>query len=106
MEVVMLERYFVKPATIDRIRALWLAPQIERYVEWMDAQGYAGRCIHRRVPLLCHFANFATHHGAIDLSSAAAQVEAFASHWVARHGATPGSTPPRPKLLCEVRNPV
>src|SRR5207302_8011627 len=39
-------------------------------------------------------------------SSAAAQVEAFASHWVARHGATPGSTPPRPKLLYEVRCPV
>ena len=29
-EVVMLEQYFIKPATIDRIRASWLAPQIER----------------------------------------------------------------------------
>ena len=32
----MLERYFVKPSTVDRIRASWLAPEIERYVEWMD----------------------------------------------------------------------
>jgi hypothetical protein len=29
----MLERYFVKPSTGDRIRTSWLAPQIERYVE-------------------------------------------------------------------------
>jgi hypothetical protein len=27
----MLERYFVKPSTVDRIRASWLALQIERY---------------------------------------------------------------------------
>ena len=39
MEVVMLDQYFVKPSTIDRIRACWLAPQIERYVEWMRAEG-------------------------------------------------------------------
>jgi DNA replication protein DnaC len=50
MEVVMLEKYFLKPSTVDRIRAHWLAPQIERYVEWMQAQGYADRSILRRVP--------------------------------------------------------
>lgn len=27
----MLERYFVKPSTVDRILACWLARQIERY---------------------------------------------------------------------------
>ena len=34
----MLERYFVKPATVDRIRTNWLAPQIERYIG-MDGFG-------------------------------------------------------------------
>lgn len=29
----MLERYYIKPATIDRIRANCLAQPIERYVE-------------------------------------------------------------------------
>jgi len=102
----MLEGYFVKPSTIDRIRACWLAPQIEHYVEWMHTEGYADRSILRRVPLLCHFADFATHHGAIDLSSAAAQVDEFASHWVARHTTSPGSTLPRPKFQDEVRTPL
>ena len=47
----MLDQYFVKPSTIDRIRACWLAPQIERYVEWMRAEGYANRNVFNRVPL-------------------------------------------------------
>jgi len=54
----MLEHYFVRPSTIDRIRASWLAPQIEQYVEWMEAQGYHQRNFFRRVPILCHFADF------------------------------------------------
>ena len=37
----MLEQYFLRPTTIDRIRSNWLAPQIEQYVEWMHAQKYA-----------------------------------------------------------------
>jgi integrase/recombinase XerD len=40
MEVVMLERYFVKPETVDRIRASWIAGPIEGYVSWMAASRY------------------------------------------------------------------
>jgi len=73
----MLEHYFVKPATVDRIRAGWLAPQIESYVEWMHREGYADRNIFRRVPILCHFADFARRSGATDLASAALKVGDF-----------------------------
>jgi hypothetical protein len=38
----MLEQYFLRPTTVDRIRSNGLAPQIEDYVEWMHAQKYAG----------------------------------------------------------------
>jgi integrase/recombinase XerD len=106
MEVVMLEKYFLNPSTVDRIRGHWLAPQIERYVEWMQAQGYADRSILRRVPYLCHFADFTSRRGTIDLSPAVALVEEFASYWVARGRTSAGSKPPRPKLLYEVRNPI
>src|SRR3954447_15690187 len=90
----MLERYFVKPATIDRIRGSWLAPEIERYVEWMASQGYAIRNFYRRVPILCRFAEFAKLQGATDAKSAAAHVEGFASHWLASHVSQGG--PPQP----------
>jgi integrase/recombinase XerD len=63
MEVAMLEQYFLRPTTVDRIRSNWLASQIEQY-EWMHAQKYAGHNITRRISLLCHFADFARTNGA------------------------------------------
>ena len=51
----MLEQYFLKPTTVDRIRSNWLAPQIESYVEWMHREGYADRNVFQRVPLFCRF---------------------------------------------------
>jgi integrase/recombinase XerD len=46
----MLERYFLRPATVDRIRASWIAGAIEQYVAWLTDRGYGPRNIHRRVP--------------------------------------------------------
>lgn len=102
----MLERYFVKPSTVDRIRGSWLAPQIERYVEWMDLQGYAIRNVYHRVPMLCRFAEFARQHGSTDLRSAASQIEAFASHWLAAHEPNSRTREARRKIAEEARNPV
>ena len=39
----MLEQYFVKPATIDRLHGSWIAPQIEQYVTWLVERGYSDR---------------------------------------------------------------
>src|SRR6185312_8773381 len=35
----MLEQYFVKPKTIDRIRGSWIAAEIEGYLVWLVDQG-------------------------------------------------------------------
>ncbi len=35
----MLETYFVKPQTVDRIRACWIGAEIERYAGWLSEQG-------------------------------------------------------------------
>ena len=47
----MLEEYFVKPATIDRIRGSWIAAEIESYVVWLVEHGYSTKSIWRRVPI-------------------------------------------------------
>lgn len=102
----MFERYFVKPSTVDRIRASWLAPEIERYVEWMQRQGYATRNVYRRVPMLCRFAEFAQQHDATDLKSAVSQIESFAAHWLAAHEPHGRTAEARRKIAEEARNPV
>jgi hypothetical protein len=52
----MLEDYYVKPLTIDRVRGSWLAPQIESYLEWLEAHRYSRLVVYRRLPLLFDFA--------------------------------------------------
>ncbi len=102
----MLDQYFVKPSTIDRIRACWLAPQIERYVEWMRAGGYADRNVFTRVPLLCHFADFARQRGVTDLIGAASKVEEFVAYWAAQRVMNWKSPEARRKFLSVTGNPV
>jgi hypothetical protein len=73
----MLEDYYVKPATIDRVRSSWLAPQIESYLEWLQAHGYSRLVVYRRLPLLFHFAEFAQKKGCRDIASCKAYIKEF-----------------------------
>jgi hypothetical protein len=70
-EVHMLERYFTKPQTADRIRGSWLGEAIERYVTWLADRGYQARSLYHRVPLLVRFAAFAHHRGATGVDALA-----------------------------------
>jgi site-specific recombinase XerD len=102
----MLEHYYVRPATVDRIRANVAGAFIERYVEWLQAQGYAARNVFRRVPILCQFGDFASHRGAIDGWTALEQVEPFVQHWQSIHGTSCKTDDARMKVANEARNPV
>ena len=100
----MLERYFVKPQTVDRIRALWIGPEIERYVAWLADRGYGARSVWRRVPLLVAFGEFARQKGAQSLADLPGHVDAFVGKRVgesrdARRGMGP-------TLAKDIRGPV
>jgi integrase/recombinase XerD len=99
----MFEKYFVKPATIDRLRASWIGPEIERYVGWLAGRGYGTKSIWRRVPIVAAFGEFARERGARVLGDLPAHVEAFVAERVRSHGARTGSDRPMAK---EVRGPV
>ena|SRR5438067_2538948 len=67
-EIVMLEHYYFRPETIDRIRASWLAPAIEQYVTWLTEAHYTARSVLHRVPVLMSFGEYAKAHGARDFA--------------------------------------
>ena len=46
----MIERYFIKYQTQDRIRASWLGEPIQRYVTWLHEQQYAARNVYPSRP--------------------------------------------------------
>lgn len=102
----MLERYYVRPDSVDRIRSSWIGAHIERYVEWLTEHGYAARTVLRRTPLLMEFGEFARQRGATSLEELPAQIEGFTLHWFEKHGQGCNTDQARKKLKEEARNPV
>lgn len=80
----MLEKYFVKPQTVDRVRACWIGAEIERYVEWLCEREYAARTVWHRVPILVEFGEFARARGAEALKDLPVHVDGFVARWAAR----------------------
>lgn len=100
----MLETYFVKPETIDRVRTCWIGPEIEAYVAWLSEHGYRPKSIWRRVPLLVGFAEFAQAAGADTIEDLPEQVEGFVAQREANRQRRRG-TPDR-DAANEFRGPI
>ena len=100
----MLESYFIKPETVDRIRSSWIGPQIEQYVTWLSDHRYSTRCVWRRVPLLTAFGEYARRAGARSAADLPAYVDGFVAERV-RQSRTRRRTR-RPELAKEIRSPV
>lgn len=82
----MLNRYFIRPTTVDRIRASWIGDAIERYVAWLGEQNYAARNVFVRVPILLRFGEFAHGAGARSWEELPTYVESFVETWLKRQG--------------------
>jgi integrase/recombinase XerD len=101
----MLEQYFVKPRTIDRIRASWIGPEIESYVVWLAEQGYDRGTIARRVSGAVAFGEFARRRGAQTIGGLPVHLDAFVAKRVEDHRAAyVGEV--RTKLATEIRSPI
>ncbi|MFQ5601586.1 MAG: site-specific integrase [Candidatus Krumholzibacteriia bacterium] len=98
----MLEHYFVRPTTVDRIRATWLAESMERYVAWLADQGYSPHCVRSRVPLLVQFSEFTRQRGATAVQDTTRYIDEFVDAWVTEHG----GASPRAGFAKEIRGPI
>ena len=78
----MLNRYFICPTTVDRIRSCWIGEEIERYVVWLTEQHYAARNVSFRVPVLVRFGDFARTSGALKMDDLPTHVEPFVEDWL------------------------
>lgn len=102
----MLEQYFVRPETIDRIRSGWLGEPIEQYVTWLTENRYRPRNVFRRVPILVQFGEFTASRGARAFVELPAYVAPFVRYWVDEHTQPSTSEPTRKRVACDARNPV
>lgn len=101
----MLEQYFHKPDTVDRIRKSWVAEPIEQYIRWLAERGYVANNIRARVPILRQFGEFARMHGAKGLEDLPAHIEPFVCDWLAERDTGRDAVRTR-QFAKEVRGPV
>lgn len=101
----MLELYYVRPDTVDRIRSCWISDAVEAYVAWLDERQYSWRTISRRIPLLVRFGEFARRRGARNVEDLPPHIEPFVTAWLQERGGG-RSTEQRKKIAEVVRNPV
>lgn len=102
----MLERYYVRPDTVDRIRCSWIVQAIEQYVAWMAERCYSFRSISRRIPILVRFGEFARERGATQPGDLPGHVEAFVDRWLVERARGRRSKLQRKKIGECVRNPI
>lgn len=99
----MLEEYFAKPSTVDRLRSSWMGAAIEDYVVWLAAHQYKERYVWSRVPIVFAFGEFAAARGVTQIEELPAQVDAFVEYRVGLHEEHTGSSR---SMANEVRGPV
>jgi integrase/recombinase XerD len=91
----MLQRCFVRPETLVRIRSSWVGPPIERYAAWLGERGYREATLAARVSLLLQFGRFAQTQGARRYEELPACVEPFLEFWFwRRHPRRTSTSPP------------
>lgn len=101
----MLERYYTMPGSIDRIRALWLGPAIERYAVWLAERRISGARGRGCIAILIQFNRFAQAHGAREWSSLPTLVDAFVGYRMRQRGRS-RDRHERHTLRSEFRYPV
>jgi integrase/recombinase XerD len=103
----VLESYFIRPETVDRISSSWLHAAIEKYIAWLESHSYSARCVIRRVPLVVQFGAFARKRGAVDIDELPSHLDAFVRH---RHRVRRGhqfrSSAARRQFEYEIRGPI
>jgi site-specific recombinase XerD len=102
----MLERYFLRPNTVDKIRASWIGEPIEQYVTWLTEQNYSSRSVLQRVPLLLRFGAFAHSRGARNWAELPDYVEPFVDAWLFDRGQKKVAQKARIEAIRSIRGPI
>lgn len=102
----MLEHYFTKPDTVDRIKESWIGESIEKYVVWLSGQGYAARTVYKQVPLLRRFGEVTWDLGARELKELPDHVDSFIDTWMREHKRKATKKRSKSSILRDIRSPV
>jgi site-specific recombinase XerD len=102
----MLEHYFDRPATVDRLRALWLGPAIDRYAEWIAGRQATKSTVLRHVQVIVDFNRFITACGVRNWAELPGHVDAFVEYRLRARGKRCRTESGRRTLRSNARAPI
>ena len=102
----MLERYYVRPRTVDRIRGIWLGLAIERYAESLSEKRAAVQTVRAAVQRLVRFNEFALSRGATTWEELPTLGEAFIAQWIHDHSGYCRTARDHASVKAQARSPV
>lgn len=82
----MLEHYYVRPGTVDRLRALWLGPAIDRYAEWLSDRQISRASALFKLQTAVQFDRFVTARHLRGFGELPAHIDAFIEEWTRTRG--------------------
>jgi integrase/recombinase XerD len=82
----MLEHYFVRPVTVDRLRALWLGSALDRYAEWLSDRQISRASALFKLQTAVQFDQFVTARHVRGFEELPAHVDAFVEEWTRTRG--------------------
>ena len=85
----MLEQYFSRTSTIDRIRSLWLGAPISRYAEWLSDRQQSRASSLFKIQTLVLFDRFVTDRHVGSIEELPAQIDPFIAEWKRTRGRKP-----------------
>ncbi len=101
----MLEDYFSKPETLDRIHQSWIGKAIENYADWLSNHDYAPQLIRARIPVVRQFGEYSWEHGVHSFEDLPTQINPFLNHWISKTEVH--RSPNRKRQLAnEIRGPI
>ena len=85
----MLEHYFTRTSTVDRLRSLWLGPALSRYAEWLSDRQISRASALFKIQTLVLFDRFVTDRHVRTLEELPTQIEPFVKEWRRTRGRRP-----------------
>ena len=98
------DRFYLRPATADRVRAGWLGTPIEHLVEALAQRGYSVTSVRRSIREAIAFGEFARAQGAVETADLPRHVEGFVAERLRNRRREPARA--RATFACQVRAPV
>lgn len=92
----MLEHYFSRTSTVDRLRSLWLGPALSRYAEWLSDRQISRASALFKLQTLVIFDRFVTARHVRTLEELPAQIAPFIEEWRRTRGRNPHKGFPHP----------